>query len=130
MFWSRGPRARAAGGSLHTGVILKTLSTGDVSGSLPIGGHAQLQGGSSSISSSDLFHKLEVTPIIPKIRIARQFSVADQHPVQQFTHLVHPNRSRDAPSTGASYNTGAFPQPSRPVPRPVVLDVLALLLVP
>ena len=35
---------------------------------------------------------------------------------------------RRAPSTGGSYHTGAFlPQRSRPVPRPVVLDVLALL---
>ena len=39
--WSRGPRARAAGGSLHTDAILKTLSVGDVSDSLPIGGHVQ-----------------------------------------------------------------------------------------
>ena len=31
------------------------------------------------------------------------------------------------PSTGASYNTGASSQRSRPVPRPVVLDVLTLL---
>ena len=36
-------------------------------------------------------------------------------------------RTRRAPSTGASYNTGASSQRSRPVPRPVVLDVLALL---
>ena len=42
--WSRGPRARAAGGSLHTGAILKTLSAGGVSGSLPIGGHASSYG--------------------------------------------------------------------------------------
>ena len=31
--WSRGPRARGAGESLHTGAILKALSAGGVSGS-------------------------------------------------------------------------------------------------
>ena len=36
-------------------------------------------------------------------------------------------RNRRAPSTGASYNTGASLQRSRPVPRPVILDVLTLL---
>ena len=35
--WSRCPRARAAGGSLHTGAILKALSAGGVSGFLPTG---------------------------------------------------------------------------------------------
>ena len=39
--WSRCPRARTAGGSLHTGAILKTLSAGGGSDSLPIGGHIQ-----------------------------------------------------------------------------------------
>ena len=36
-------------------------------------------------------------------------------------------RTRRDPSTGASYNTGTSSQRSRPVPWPVVLDVLALL---
>ena len=31
--WARGPRARAVGGSLHTGAIIKSLSAGGVSGS-------------------------------------------------------------------------------------------------
>ena len=31
--WSRGPRARASGGSLNTGAILKALSAGGVVGS-------------------------------------------------------------------------------------------------
>ena len=48
--WSRGSRPRATRGSLHTSVILKTLSAGGVSGSLPIGGHTQAQGGPSSLS--------------------------------------------------------------------------------
>ena len=73
---SRGPRARATGGFLHTVVILIALSASHVSGSLPIGGHAQLQGGPSSLSSSALLHKYEVTPKIPEIHIARQSSVA------------------------------------------------------
>ena len=30
--WSRGPRARAAGSSIHTGTVLKALSAGGVSG--------------------------------------------------------------------------------------------------
>ena len=64
--WSRGLRARAAGGSLHTGAILKALSAGGVSGSLSIGGHAQPQGGSSSLEGSALLHKLEVVPKFPK----------------------------------------------------------------
>ena len=34
-------------------------------------------------------------------------------------------RTRRAPSTGGSYHTGASSQHSPPVPRPVVLDVLA-----
>ena len=37
LLWSRGPCAHAAGGSLHVGAILKALSTGGVSGSLPTG---------------------------------------------------------------------------------------------
>ena len=76
MSWSQGPRARAAGGSLRTVVTLIALSAGHVSGSLPIGGHAQLQGGPSSLSSSALLYKLEATPKIPEIHIARQSSVA------------------------------------------------------
>ena len=36
-------------------------------------------------------------------------------------------RNLRAPSTGASYHTGASSQRSRSVPRPVVLNVLALL---
>ena len=34
-------------------------------------------------------------------------------------------RTRRAPSTGDSFHTGASSQGSRPVPRPVVLDLLA-----
>ena len=36
-------------------------------------------------------------------------------------------RTRRAPSAGASYNTGASSQYSRPDPRPMVFDLLALL---
>ena len=67
--WSRGPRARAAGGTLHTGAILKALSAGGVSGFLPIGGlpSSYGRGASSSLESSALLRKLEVVPKIPKI---------------------------------------------------------------
>ena len=57
MSWTRGPRARAAGGSLHTGVILKTLSGGGVSGSSATP-KLLWQGGPSSLSYA-LFLKLE-----------------------------------------------------------------------
>ena len=57
--WSRGPRARAAGGSFHTGAILKALSASGFSGSLPTGGHAQAPTARwLFILSSVLLHKL------------------------------------------------------------------------
>ena len=69
--WPRGPRARAPGGSLHTGAIFKALSAGGVCGStlynnalcLPMATPKLLpQGGSSPLESSALLHRLEVVP--------------------------------------------------------------------
>ena len=65
--WSRGPQARAAGGSLHTGAILKALSAGGVSGSLPTSGHTQPQGSNSSLEGSALHHKLDVVSKFSKL---------------------------------------------------------------
>ena len=61
MSWSRGPRVRATGASLHTGAVLKALSAGGVSGSTLYNAPCRqvatptLRQGSSSSRSSLLF---------------------------------------------------------------------------
>ena len=82
MLWSRGPRARAACASLHTGAILKALSTGGVSGSTlynaprrPVATPTLLrQVSSSSRSPLRFFSNLKGLLESPKLHRARQVS--------------------------------------------------------
>ena len=73
LHWSRGSCSRAAGGSLLTGAILKTRSTGGVSGSFgrEVLKPKLLVAGLSFVSSPALLHKLQVISEIPKIHKTR-----------------------------------------------------------
>ena len=68
LHWSRGPRSRAAGGSLLTGAILKARSADGVSGSLlgrSVVTPKLFVAGLSFVSSLALLHKLQVISKFP-----------------------------------------------------------------
>ena len=105
--WSRGPRARAAGGSLHTDAILKALSAGCVSGSAlyssdlcrPVAApKLLLQGGSSSFESSALL-KLEVVEKIPK---TQNTTISNRCPLSSRNHrlIIHSCNGRSLSGMG------------------------------